>query len=88
MTKLQKRRVPAPKWNVRFQSTVEATKIVTAFLPLAASVEMLEHIKGHGCGTCITIQDDAAMVSTELPIGVSACLHDAMQRLNIPVAWH
>jgi hypothetical protein len=89
MTKLQNRRDDsAPTWNVRIQSTADATGIVTAFLPLATSVEMLEHVSDYGCATWITVQDGTAMISTEIPVGIAACLHDAMQRRNIPVTWH
>ena len=75
-------------WNVQFQTTPETTVFVTGLLPLAASIEMTEHINGYGRGTCITIQNGAAMVSTELPAFIAACLHDAMQRRKIPVTWH
>jgi hypothetical protein len=74
-------------WNVQFQTTPEKTVFVTGLLPLAASIEMTEHINGYGRDTCITIQNDAAMVSTELPAFIAACLHDAMRKRRISVAW-
>jgi hypothetical protein len=90
--KTQKRRntLAAPTWYVRFHPvrfhpTGGATERVTSLLPLAASCELMKQIKDHGGrNTCINIQDDMAMVSTEASLATSCYIYEAMQQLGIP----
>jgi hypothetical protein len=85
MTKLQYRSNPTPAWNVEFRSSGEGTEYVTSLLPLSASCEIMKHIVGHGRGTCITIQNGAAMFSTEVPCAVACHMYESALRLGIPV---